>query len=155
MTAADYADQLKSLDATLRNIESVLDLDRLRKDKDELEQAASAPDLWDDQARAQQVTSRLSYAQGEINRLERLRSRLDDAHVLLELAEAEGDESSLAEVGTEVTVLRKAIDELEIRTLLSGEYDSREAVVTIRSGAGGVDAADFAEMLLRMYLRWA
>ncbi|NJC71568.1 peptide chain release factor 2 [Planosporangium thailandense] len=155
MTAADFADALKQLDATLRNIETVLDLDRLRRDKADLEQQASAPDLWDDQARAQQVTSRLSYVQGEINRLERLRSRLDDALVLLELAEAEGDESSLAEVGTEVEALRRAIEELEIRTLLSGEYDSREAVVTIRSGAGGVDAADFAEMLLRMYLRWA
>ena len=155
MTAADFAEQLKTLDNTLRNIESVLDVDRLRKDKEELERAASVPDLWDDQARAQQVTSRLSYAQGEINRLERLRSRLDDAGVLLELAESEDDAGSLAEVGTEIIELSKAIEHLEIRTLLSGEYDSREAVVTIRSGAGGVDAADFAEMLLRMYLRWA
>ncbi len=155
MTAADFADQLKSLDNTLRNIETVLDLDRLRKDKDELEQAASTPDLWDDQARAQQVTSRLSYVQGELNRLERLRARLDDAVVLLGLAETENDPDTLAEVGTEVVELTKAIDELEIRTLLSGEYDAREALITIRSGAGGVDAADFAEMLLRMYLRWA
>jgi peptide chain release factor 2 len=155
VTAPDFADALKHLDATLRNIETVLDLDRLRRDKDDLEQQASAPDLWEDQARAQQVTSRLSYAQGEINRLERLRSRLDDAQLLLEMAQAEGDESSVAEVGHEVTALRREIDALEIRTLLSGEYDSREAVVTIRSGAGGVDAADFAEMLLRMYLRWA
>jgi peptide chain release factor 2 len=155
VTAADFADQLKSLDNTLRNIETVLDLDRLRKDKDELEQAASTPDLWDDQARAQQVTSRLSYVQGELNRLERLRARLDDAVVLLGLAETENDPDTLAEVGTEVVELTKAIDELEIRTLLSGEYDAREALITIRSGAGGVDAADFAEMLLRMYLRWA
>ncbi len=63
--------------------------------------------------------------------------------------------TSLGEVGTEIAALTNAIDELEIRTLLSGEYDIREALVTIRSGAGGVDAADFAEMLLRMYLRWA
>ncbi|OLB80008.1 MAG: peptide chain release factor 2, partial [Actinobacteria bacterium 13_2_20CM_2_71_6] len=88
-------------------------------------------------------------------RLDRLRSRLDDAGVLLELAQSEDDAGSLAEVGTEIVALRKAIEELEIRTLLSGEYDAREALVTIRSGAGGVDAADFAEMLLRMYLRWA
>src|SRR5437763_8109437 len=139
VTAADFAEQLKALDTTLRNIESVLDVERLRKEKDELEQAASAPNLWDDQARAQQVTSKLAYAQGELNRLDRLRSRLDDAGVLLELAQAEDDEGSLAEVGTEITALRSAIDELEIRTLLSGEYDSREALVTIRSGAGGVD----------------
>ncbi|MEJ3741856.1 peptide chain release factor 2 [Actinomycetes bacterium KLBMP 9797] len=155
MTAADFAEQLKALDATLRNIEAVLDLDRLRRDKAELEEAASAPDLWDDQARAQQVTSKLSYVNGEIEKLGSLRQRLDDAHVLLELAEAESDPGVVAEVGTEVASLSKAIDEMEVRTLLSGEYDSREAVVAIRAGAGGVDAADFAEMLLRMYLRWA
>ena len=159
MTSPDFAEQLKELDATLRNLETVLDLDRMRREKAELEVEASAPDLWDDQARAQRVTSRLSYVQGEINKVERLRSRLDDAVVLLELAEAEADAGVAAETGaevrTEVSALRKAIDELEVRTLLSGEYDSREALVSIRSGAGGVDAADFAEMLMRMYLRWA
>ncbi|MEV6299556.1 peptide chain release factor 2 [Actinoplanes sp. NPDC051861] len=155
MTAADFPEQLKALDATLRNIETVLDVDRLRRDKADLEEQASAPDLWDDQARAQDVNSRLSYVSGEISKLERLRSRLDDAEVLLELAESEGDAGSLAEVGDELGALSKAIEEMEVRTLLSGEYDSREALVAIRAGAGGVDAADFAEMLMRMYLRWA
>ncbi len=155
MTVADYAESLKSLDATLRNIEGVLDLDRLRKEKADLEEQASVPNLWDDQAAAQKVTSRLSYVQAEINRLEKLRSRVDDAQVLLGLAEDEDDASSLEEVGTEITSLHGAIEELEVRTLLSGDYDSREALVTIRAGAGGVDAADFADMLLRMYLRWA
>jgi peptide chain release factor 2 len=155
VTTADYADQIKQLDATLRSIESVLDLAKLRKDREELEVAASAPGLWDDQAKAQEITSRLSYVNGEIERLTGLRGRLDDVQVLLELAEAESDPASLAEVGTELASLKKAIEELEVRTLLSGEYDSREAVVAIRAGAGGVDAADFAEMLLRMYLRWA
>ncbi len=155
MTAEDYADRLAQLDSTLRNIETVLDLDRLRKEKAELEDAASTPNLWDDQANAQRVTARLSYVQGEINKVERLRQRVDDAQVLLGLARDESDAGSLAEVGTEITALTKAIGELEVRTLLSGEYDSRDALVTIRSGAGGVDAADFAEMLMRMYLRWA
>ncbi|HTJ35647.1 MAG TPA: peptide chain release factor 2 [Dactylosporangium sp.] len=155
MTALDHAEALKDLDGTLRNIEAVLDLDRLRKEKADLEEQASAPNLWDDQVAAQKVTSRLSYVQGEITKLERLRGRLDDAQVLLELSEAEGDTSSLGEVGDEITGLRKSIEELEVRTLLSGEYDAREALVTIRAGAGGVDAADFADMLLRMYLRWA
>jgi peptide chain release factor 2 len=155
VTAAEYAESLKSLDATLRNIEGVLDLDRLRKEKVDLEGQASVPNLWDDQAVAQKVTSRLSYVQAEINRLEQLRSRVDDAQVLLELAESEDDAPSLEEVGTEITALHGAIEELEVRTLLSGEYDAREALVSIRAGAGGVDAADFADMLLRMYLRWA
>ncbi|GAA0899472.1 peptide chain release factor 2 [Virgisporangium aurantiacum] len=155
MTVADHSEALTALDSTLRNIEAVLDLDRMRKEKGSLEEQASAPDLWDEPAKAQVVTSRLSYVQGEINRVEKLRSRLDDARLLLEMAEAEGDAASVDEVGTEIGALRKQIDELEVRTLLSGEYDSREALVSVRSGAGGVDAADFAEMLLRMYLRWA
>jgi peptide chain release factor 2 len=155
VTIQDLGDELRDLDQTLGGIEKVLDVDRLRRDRAELEERAAAPDLWDDQEKAQRVTSRLSYVQGEIHRLESLRRRLDDAKVLLELAEAEEDASTVTEVETEVTALRKAIDELEVRTLLSGEYDQREALVTIRAGAGGVDAADFAEMLLRMYLRWA
>ncbi|MFS8479967.1 MAG: peptide chain release factor 2 [Micromonosporaceae bacterium] len=155
MSVADYPEQLKALDATLRSIEAVLDLDRLRKEKAELEQAASAPDLWEDAARAQQLTSRLSHVGSEITKLEQLRSRVDDAGVLLELAQAENDQAALAEVGAEIAALQKAVGEMEVRTLLSGEYDAREALVTIRSGAGGVDAADFAEMLMRMYLRWA
>jgi len=155
VTAADYPEQLKTLDATLRNIENVLDVDKLRRDKADLEEQASAPDLWDDQARAQEVNSRLSYISGDIDRIERLRSRLDDAALLLEMAEDAGDQASVDEVGNELVALHKAVEELEVRTLLSGEYDSREALVAIRAGAGGVDAADFAESLMRMYLRWA
>ncbi|MGH3737594.1 MAG: peptide chain release factor 2 [Micromonosporaceae bacterium] len=155
MTAEEFAHQLRDLGSTLRGIADVLDMDALRKEKAELEEAVAAPDLWDDQERAQQVNSRLSYVQGELNRLEQLTQRIDDAQVLLELAESEDDADSRAEVETEVAALAKAVEELEVRTLLSGEYDSREALVNIRSGAGGVDAADFAEMLLRMYLRWA
>src|SRR5262249_27913527 len=155
VAAADLAEQLKELDATLHNIEIVLDLDRMRRERADLEVQASAPNLWDDPAAGQKITSRLSNVQSEITKVERLRSRLDDATVLLELAEGESDAAALAEVESEVAALRVAIEELEVRTLLSGEYDAREALVTIRSGAGGVDAADFAEMLMRMYLRWA
>jgi peptide chain release factor 2 len=155
VTGGEISERLRDLDTTLRGIEAVLDLDTLRAERAELEQAVAAPDLWDDQERAQRVNSRLSYVQGEITKLEQLRQRIDDAMLLLELAEDEDDEASRVEVATEVSALRELVDELEIRTLLSGEYDSREAVVNIRAGAGGVDAADFAEMLMRMYLRWA
>jgi peptide chain release factor 2 len=155
VTGGEISEQLRDLDTALRGIEAVLDLDDLRTERAELEQTVAVPDLWDDQERAQRVNSRLSYVQGEITRLEQLRQRIDDAMLLLEMAEDENDEASRTEVATEVAALRKVVDELEIRTLLSGEYDSREAVVNIRAGAGGVDAADFAEMLMRMYLRWA
>jgi peptide chain release factor 2 len=116
VTVADHSEALTALDSTLRNIEAVLDLDRMRKEKSVLEEQASVPDLWDDPAKAQQVTSRLSYVQGEINRVEKLRARLDDARVLLELGEAEDDAASVEEVGTEISALRKQIDELEVRT---------------------------------------
>jgi peptide chain release factor 2 len=127
----------------------------LRAEVASLEEQAAAPDLWNDTENAQQVTSRLSFVQGEIRRVEDLRRRVDDAQLLWDLAEEADDADSRAEVEAEVTALQGAIGELEVRTLLSGEYDSREALMTIRSEAGGVDAADFAEMLLRMYARWA
>ena len=151
----DVPADLKELSATLASIEAVLDIPKLRREAGELEQQASAPNLWDDPENAQRVTSRLSYAQGEIRRVEELRRRVDDAQVLWDMAEEADDDDYKAEAEAELVSLRKSIDELEILTLLSGEYDSREALVTIRSEAGGVDAADFAEMLLRMYLRWA
>jgi peptide chain release factor 2 len=153
--AADFSTALDELDTTLRSIEAVLDVDRMRKEVAELEQQAAAPDLWDDVERAQALTSKLSYLQGDLRRVEELRSRLDDVGLLHEMAAEENDESVTAEAERELESLRKAIDELEVRTLLSGEYDAREALVTIRSEAGGVDAADFAEMLMRMYVRWA
>ena len=104
---------------------------------------------------AQRVTSRLSALQSEIDRVSDLRARLGDLGALVELGQEESDAASLAEAETELAALRKVVDALEVRTLLSGEYDDRDALVTIRSEAGGIDAADFAAMLLRMYLRWA
>ena len=151
----DVPAELKDLSATLASISSVLDVDALRRKAAELEAQASVPDLWDDPDHAQQVNSELSYVQGDLRRIDDLTRRLDDATLLLEMAEAEDDQDSRDEVEAEVATLRGSIDELEVRTLLSGEYDARDALMTIRSEAGGVDAADFAEMLLRMYVRWA
>ncbi|MEV0670483.1 peptide chain release factor 2 [Mycobacterium sp. NPDC050441] len=147
-----------ALDTTLTTVERVLDIDGLRQRIDTLEQQASDPKLWDDQSRAQKVTSELSHAQSELRRVQDLRQRVEDLPVLFELAaedEGAGGSETLAEADAELAKLREEIETLEVRTLLSGEYDEREAVVTIRSGAGGVDAADWAEMLMRMYIRWA
>jgi peptide chain release factor 2 len=151
----DFAERIKQLDSTLTSIENVLDLDAMRGEVEVLGAQVAAPDLWDDQANAQRVTGRLSVLQADIDRVTSLRSRLDDAEVLVQLAQEESDASSLSEADTELNRLAKSIEALEVRTLLSGEYDERDALLTIRSGAGGVDAADWAEMLMRMYLRWA
>ncbi|WP_030678305.1 peptide chain release factor 2 [Streptomyces rimosus] len=155
MAVVDVSEELKSLSSTMGSIEAVLDLDKMRADIAALEEQAAAPSLWDDPESAQKITSRLSYLQGQLRRAEELRGRVDDVGVLFELADAEGDDEARAEAEGELADVRKAVDELEVRTLLSGEYDSREAVVNIRAEAGGVDAADFAEKLQRMYLRWA
>ncbi|HEX7187935.1 MAG TPA: PCRF domain-containing protein, partial [Actinomycetes bacterium] len=155
MAAVDVSEELKELDQTLGSIEAVIDPDEMRRELADLNEQAAAPDLWDDQEKAQRVTSRLSYVQGELNRVESLRRRLDDLVVLFQMAEEESDADTLAESHAELTSIRKTLGELEVRTLLAGEYDKREALVTIRAEAGGVDAADFAEMLMRMYLRWA
>jgi peptide chain release factor 2 len=151
----DAAADLKDLSATLESIEAVTDLPALRAEIADLSDQAGQPDLWDDTEAAQRVTSRLAHAQGDLRRLDDLRRRLEDLPILYELAEDEGDESAIADADAERAKLRDEIASLEVRTLLSGEYDPREALVTIRSEAGGVDAADFAEMLMRMYLRWA
>jgi peptide chain release factor 2 len=151
----DFDADLKALDATLTSIEKVLDVPAMKRDIADLGEQVAAPDLWNDQANAQKVTSRLSRLEADLDRLTGLRTRVDDLGVLIELARDENDADTLAEAEREIASLTKSIQSLEVRTLLSGEYDEREALVTIRSGAGGVDAADFAEMLQRMYLRWA
>ncbi|MDT5324804.1 MAG: peptide chain release factor 2 [Mycobacterium sp.] len=158
----DRQADIAALDTTLTTVERVLDVDGLRARIDKLEHEASDPNLWDDQARAQKVTSDLSHTQSELRRVEELRQRLDDLPVLYEMAAEEvgagaspDADAALAEADAELKSLRADLEAMEVRTLLSGEYDEREAVVTIRAGAGGVDAADWAEMLMRMYIRWA
>ncbi|QNE89125.1 peptide chain release factor 2 [Corynebacterium incognita] len=147
---------LDELSATLTTIEKVMDPEALAAEARELEDKAADPSLWDDPDYAQQVTSALSAAQAKLRKLESLRTRLDDVPVMYELAEEEAGEADAVEMATaELDELRGIIEALEVTTMLSGEYDEREAVINIRSGAGGVDAADWAEMLMRMYIRWA
>lgn len=158
MASFDFSAEIKELRAIFDSIAAVSDMEGIERAIEDLSAQAAAPDLWDDVENAQKVTSALSYKQSELNRLRSLSSRIDDVEVMVELAEAEDEETAaelLADAERECAEIRAKLEELEVLVLLSGEYDQREAVVTIRSGAGGVDAADFAEMLLRMYLRWA
>ena len=162
MAALDFPAEISALRTTFGTIRQVTDVETLTSTIAELSEQASAPGLWDDVEAAQQVTSRLSHAQTELDRLQTLGQRIDDLELLVEMAadaDLENDATTAsetrAEAEKELEGLRKDLGELEVRTLLNGEYDKREALITVRAEAGGIDAADFAEMLLRMYLRWA
>ncbi len=155
MAGPDFDHEIKQLQATMHPIEQVLDIDSMRTEIADLGEQVAAPDLWDDQANATRVTGRLSALQGEVDRFAALNSRIEDLEIMVELGQEEGDADAIAEAEKELARLKKSVEVLEVRTLLSGEYDAREALVSIRAGAGGVDAADFAEMLMRMYTRWA
>ncbi len=155
MAAVDFSAELKDLRTTVESIRQVTDVGRLKRDIADLEQQSAAPDLWDDPEAAQKVTSRLSHLNAELERVQAVGQRVEDLEVLVQMGQEEEDADTLAEAERELEALKRTVSELEVRTLLNGEFDEREALVTIRAEAGGVDAADFAEMLLRMYLRWA
>ena len=151
----DFDVEIKQLRATMKTVGQVLNLDRMRGEIADLSEQVAAPDLWDDVGSATRITGRLSALQGEMDRFTGLETRIEDLALMVEMAQEEGDADTLADSEAELGRIKKSVESLEIRTLLAGEYDEREAIVTIRSGAGGVDAADFAEMLMRMYTRWA
>ncbi|MDR2975362.1 MAG: peptide chain release factor 2 [Propionibacteriaceae bacterium] len=154
-TVDDLRALFDDLDQTMGSIEAVIDVPTKLVAIEALEKDAAQPDLWSDQEHAQEVTSKLSRLQADVEKVTGLRQRLDDANVLIELGVEEGDDDTLGEAGLVLDALAAEIQSLDVRTLLNGEYDDRDALVTIRSEAGGVDAADFASMLMRMYLRWA
>ncbi|MEU5877379.1 peptide chain release factor 2 [Spirillospora sp. NPDC047279] len=155
MAGIEPEEQLKELGSTLAGIEQVLDLDGMRRDIAELREQSADPDLWNDQERAQSVTRRLSYLESELSKVEGLRKHHEDVGAAYELAAEFDDEETRKEADEQLELLHKSVQQLEVRTLMSGEYDAREALVTINAQAGGVDAADWAEQLQRMYLRWA
>ncbi|QIX25975.1 peptide chain release factor 2 [Nocardioides sp. JQ2195] len=155
MAGLDFEAEIKQLQATMHTIEQVLDVDEMRREIADLSEQVAAPDLWDDQDNAQRVTGRLSTLNGELERFTTLSDRIEELGLMVEMAREENDADTLADSERELGRIKKSVEAMEVRTLLSGEYDAREALVIIRAGAGGVDAADFAQMLMRMYVRWS
>ena len=134
---------------------TVFDVPALKARQQDLEQLAAQPEFWNDQQNAQKQMRRLDEVKAQLQQLADWRSAIDDAKATLELYELEADEDMLAEAHQGLTELRQGLDRWELQRLLSGEYDKEGAVLSINAGAGGTDAQDWAQMLLRMYTRWA
>ena len=155
LSQMEPSERLKDLANRFSEVSTVLEPIRLREEVEILEQHAADRGLWDNQSKAQRITSQLSHKKGLIQRLIEIETLLEDTLVLQSLAVQEGDPHAAAEAEGDINTLEAMLRSLETETLLNGEYDSRSAVMTIRSGAGGDDASDFSEMLMRMYLRYA
>jgi peptide chain release factor 2 len=156
----DFTSELEALGERLAEAERYLGRDKLEARRAELETEAGRADLWDDPDNARAVTKELGRVAADLDQLDGLRAGLDDAHALLELTEesaAEGaqDAALEAELVDTVASLGSRLGALELQSLFSGEYDERDAVCEVHAGAGGTDAQDWTEMLLRMYQRWA
>jgi peptide chain release factor 2 len=151
----DFTDDLKELRRRVDEAHGYLKIDETRARLKELEAEVQRPDLWDDQDRAKHVNAAYARARDDVATFESLLLELDDAEVLHELARDEGDESQEPEIAEAVEVLGRRLDELELRSLFTGAHDEADAICRINAKDGGVDAQDWAEILLRMYTRWA
>jgi peptide chain release factor 2 len=151
----DFSDDLRALRARLNEAETYLQIAELRARQPQLETEASRPDLWDDPDQARKVTGELSSVMDDLAAFDKLVADLDYAETLAELAREEGDESQEPEIEEAIRTIDRALRALELRSMFSGEHDERDALCSVQAGAGGADAQDWAEMLLRMYLRWA
>jgi peptide chain release factor 2 len=151
----DFTSDLDALSRRVADARAYLRVEEARTRMKELEAEVAKPDLWDDQDRARAVNTELARVRDDVELIDDLDRQLSDLVTLFELAREEGDDSVEGEIDAGVTALRARLDELELRALFTGDYDERDAIVSISSGAGGTDAQDWADMLLRMYLRWA
>jgi len=134
---------------------SSFDVEGKRAQMAELEKKAADPSLWDDPAKAKQVTSQLARLKDVVERSDRLEGRVEDALAMDDLLAEESDAEMLRELTSAVTQLEAELEKLELAALLSGAHDAADAIATINAGAGGTESQDWAEMLLRMYTRWA
>ena len=146
--------KLSSFDAQIDELAAALRIDDLKKEAEELEKQTLEPDFWNDQANSSKVLKHTKHIKSKIENFENLKNKLSDAQVLCEMAIEENDESMVDEITSETTAVEKEIERQRIEVLLSGEYDSNNAILSFHPGAGGTEAQDWAQMLYRMYVRW-
>lgn len=151
----DVSDEISALRKRHAEAATYLRVDELRARKPQLETEASRPDLWDDADKAREVTGALASVTDDLERYDALGERIDDVETLAELAREEHDDSVAAEIEAALSSLAADFSTLELRSLFTGEHDELDVICDVQSGEGGADAQDWANMLLRMYLRWA
>ena len=145
---------LQGLEPDLKDLREAIGPDALRKEIEELDQKATAPDFWNDMEKSQKILQRSSSLKNKIESIDRLKNAYDDLLALIELADEEGDLTLLPQAQEEFEKFRTELEAQRLGTLLIGEYDSKNAILTFHAGAGGTEAQDWAEMLFRMYCRW-
>ena len=150
---SELKEKTSVLEERLAELEAFFGVERLRDEAAKLGEQMSRPGFWDDPEKAKEVSARFSRVEARMRLLEGLRGSLTDSEELLELAEDDGD--LLSEVEEELRRVERVLEEQEVARLFAGEYDEGDAILTINPGAGGVDSQDWAEMLARMYRRWA
>ncbi len=151
----DFSDDIASLRVRVDEAQRYLRIDETRAQFADLEAEVQRPDLWDDQEKAKQVSSAYARARDDLAVYDRLAARMDDLEVLHEMAREEDDESQETELQSTIDALLRELGELELRSLFTGPHDEADAIVAINAKDGGTDAQDWAEILLRMYTRWA
>ncbi len=147
--------KLESLEKPLERIKESLDLDSKTKRIEELEADMESPGFWDNPEKSNMAMKELKTLKSSFERYDELQRKLEDTKTLIEMAEEEDDASLVDEVTDEVNSLSDKMDELRVETLLSGEYDNCNAILTLHAGAGGTESCDWCQMLFRMYTRWA
>ena len=146
--------QLLSHKNALDELAEALGLEKMKAEIADLEAQAAEDGFWDDLQKSQAVLKRTSTLKSKVSAYEKLRGDYDDALVMIELADEEEDESLLSECTENVRKFEQDLDTMTLTTLLTGEYDSKNAILTFHAGAGGTEAQDWAQMLFRMYTRW-
>lgn len=151
----DLKPALNAIDSDLSEMEKSLDIERKLEKIRELEYKMGEPTFWDNAEEAQKINQELSDLKGGVDKYNILKNRYDDAKTLFELASEENDESSFDEIKAELAEISEGIENLKLETLLSAPYDANNAYLELHAGAGGTEAQDWTQMLLRMYGRWA
>ena len=146
---------LEAMKPEIDDLASALGLGQMRSEIQQLENRAAEPGFWDDMDNSQKILQRTANLKAKVEKYEKLEARYEDALALIELGDEAEDESLIEEAQTELDGIRAEIDRQRLETLLTGEYDKNNAILTFHAGSGGTEAQDWAEMLYRMYTRWA